>query len=68
MKVFTTSTHNLLACEAAAGAGHHVVLSIVGTERLLRSGYLCAKCAQEKLIKDSSVSYSIVQATQCFEF
>jgi uncharacterized protein YbjT (DUF2867 family)/nitrite reductase/ring-hydroxylating ferredoxin subunit len=68
MKFFKTSTHNLLACEAAAGVGHHVVLSVVGTERLLRSGYLRAKFAQEKLIKDSAVPYSIVQATQFFEF
>ncbi len=68
MKFFKTSTHNLLTCEAAAGVGHHVMLSVVGTERLLRSGYLRAKFAQEKLIKDSSVPYSIVQATQFFEF
>ena len=68
MKFFKTATHNLLAAEAAAGVGHHVALSVVGTERLLRSGYLRAKFAQEKLIKDSSVPYSIVQATQFFEF
>jgi uncharacterized protein YbjT (DUF2867 family)/nitrite reductase/ring-hydroxylating ferredoxin subunit len=68
MKFFKTSTHNLLACEATAGVGHHVVLSVVGTERLPRSGYLRAKFGQEKLIKDSSVAYSIVQATQFFEF
>ena len=68
MKFFKTSTHNLLAGEAAAGVGHHVMLSVVGTERLLRSGYLRAKFAQEKLIKDSSIPYSIVQATQFFEF
>jgi uncharacterized protein YbjT (DUF2867 family)/nitrite reductase/ring-hydroxylating ferredoxin subunit len=68
MKFFKTATHNLLTCEAAAGVGHHVVLSVVGAERLLRSGYLRAKCAQEKLIKESSVPYSIVQATQFFEF
>jgi uncharacterized protein YbjT (DUF2867 family)/nitrite reductase/ring-hydroxylating ferredoxin subunit len=68
MKFFKASTHNLLTCEAAAGVGHHVVLSVVGTERLLRSGYLRAKFAQEKLVKDSSVPYSIVQATQFFEF
>jgi len=68
MKFFKTATHNLLAGEAAAGVGHHVVLSVVGTERLLRSGYLRAKFAQEKLIKDASIPYSIVQATQFFEF
>jgi uncharacterized protein YbjT (DUF2867 family)/nitrite reductase/ring-hydroxylating ferredoxin subunit len=68
MKFFKTSTHNLLTSEAAAGVGHHVALSVVGTERLLRSGYLRAKFAQEKLIKDSAVPYSIVQATQFFEF
>jgi uncharacterized protein YbjT (DUF2867 family)/nitrite reductase/ring-hydroxylating ferredoxin subunit len=68
MKFFKTSTHNLLTAEAAAGVGHHVMLSIVGTERLLRSGYHRAKFAQEKLIKDSSIPYSIVQATEFFEF
>ena len=68
MKFFKTSTHNLLAGEAAAGVRHHVALSVVGTGRLLQSGYLRAKFAQEKLIKDSSVPYSIVQATQFFEF
>ena len=68
MKFFKTSTHNLLTCEAAAGVGHHVALSVVGTGRLLQSGYFRAKFAQEKLVKDSSVPYSIVQATQFFEF
>jgi uncharacterized protein YbjT (DUF2867 family)/nitrite reductase/ring-hydroxylating ferredoxin subunit len=68
MKYFKTSTHNLLAAEAAAGVTHHVALSVVGTERLLRSGYLRAKFAQEKLIKESSIPYSIIQATQFFEF
>ena len=68
MKFFKTSTHNLLTAEAAAGVGHHVALSVVGTGRLLRSGYLRAKFAQEKLIKESSIPYSIVQATQFFEF
>jgi len=67
MKFFKTSTHNLLACGAAAGVGHHVALSVVGTERLLRSGYLRAKFAQEKLVKDSAVPYSIVRVTQVFE-
>src|SRR5690349_19064060 len=68
MKFFKTSTHNLLTAEAAAGVAHHVALSVVGTERLLHSGYLRAKFAQEKLIKESSIPYSIIQATQFFEF
>src|SRR5262245_15599866 len=68
MKFFKTSTHNVLAAEAAAGVRHHVALSVVGTGRLLGSGYLRAKLAQEKLIKASSIPYSIVQATQFFEF
>jgi uncharacterized protein YbjT (DUF2867 family) len=65
---FDTSTRNLLAAEAAAGVGHHVALSVVGTERLVESGYFRAKLAQEQLIKESSISYSIVRATQFFEF
>ena len=65
---FETSTRNLLAAEADAGVGHHVALSVVGTERLPDSGYLRAKLAQEKLIRDSSIPYSIVHATQFFEF
>ena len=65
---FDTSTRNLLAAEAAAGVGHHVALSVVGTERLLESGYFRAKLAQEQLIEESSISYSIVRATQFFEF
>jgi uncharacterized protein YbjT (DUF2867 family) len=68
MKFFETSTRNLLAYEAAAGVGHHVALSVVGTERLLASGFFRAKMAQENLIKGSSISYSIVRATQFFEF
>ena len=68
LEFFETSTRNLLAAESAAGAGHHVVLSVVGTERLPDSGYLRAKLAQEKLIEHSSVPYSIVHATQFFEF
>src|SRR5262247_4507167 len=68
MKFFKTSTHNVLAAEAAAGVRHHVVLSVVGTGRLLGSGYLRAKLAQETLIKASSIPYSILQATQFFEF
>jgi uncharacterized protein YbjT (DUF2867 family) len=65
---FATSTGNLLAAEKTAGAGHHVALSVVGTERLLESGYFRAKITQEKLIKESGIPYSIVRATQFFEF
>ena len=65
---FTTSTRNQLAAEKQAGVGHHVALSVVGTERLAESGYFRAKIAQEKLIKESGVPYSIVHATQFFEF
>ena len=68
MKFFETSTRNLLAQEAVAGVGHHVALSVVGTDRLLASGYFRAKMAQENLIKGSSIPYSIVHATQFFEF
>ncbi|GAA2365232.1 LysR family transcriptional regulator [Catellatospora methionotrophica] len=68
MDFFKTSTRNLLAAEEAAGVGHHVALSVVGTERLQDSGYFRAKSAQEKLIKDSAIPYSIVHATQFFEF
>ena len=68
LKFFETSTRNLLAYEAAAGVGHHVALSVVGTERLLESGFFRAKLAQEKLIEASSIPYSIVRATQFFEF
>jgi uncharacterized protein YbjT (DUF2867 family) len=68
LKFFETSTGNLLAAEAAAGVGHHVALSVVGTERLSESGYMRAKLAQEKLIRSSSIPYSIVHATQFFEF
>ncbi len=68
MDFFTTSTRNLLTHEAAADVEHHVALSVVGTERLSESGYFRAKIAQEKLIKESSIPYSIVHATQFFEF
>ena len=68
LKFFETSTRNLLTFEAAAGVGHHVALSVVGTDRLSESGYFRAKIAQEKLIKESSIPYSIVRATQFFEF
>ena len=68
MHFFQTSSRNLLAAEAAAGVGHHVALSVVGTDRLSESGYFRAKIAQEKLIEGSSIPYSIVHATQFFEF
>jgi uncharacterized protein YbjT (DUF2867 family) len=68
MEFFKTSTGNLLAAEAVAGVGHHVALSVVGTDRLAESGYFRAKIAQEKLIRTSSIPYSIVHATQFFEF
>jgi uncharacterized protein YbjT (DUF2867 family) len=68
MKFFETSTRNLLAGEAAAGVKHHVALSVVGSERMLESGYFRAKIAQENLIKGSAIPYSIVRATQFFEF
>ena len=65
---FQTSTGNLLAAEAAEGVRHHVALSVVGTERLQESGYFRAKSAQESLIKSGPIPYSIVHATQFFEF
>jgi uncharacterized protein YbjT (DUF2867 family) len=68
MKFFETSTRNLLTYEAAEGVKHHVALSVVGTERLLASGFFRAKIAQENLIKGSSIPYSIIRATQFFEF
>src|SRR6266403_540726 len=68
LKFFETSTRNLLDYEAKAGVRHHVALSVVGTERLLDSGFFRAKIAQENLIKASAIPYSIVRATQFFEF
>jgi len=65
---FERSTGNLLAAEAKAGVEHHVALSVVGTDRLTQSGYFRAKLAQEKLIQASSMPYTIVHATQFFEF
>jgi uncharacterized protein YbjT (DUF2867 family) len=65
---FETSGRNLLAAEAAAGVRHHVALSVVGTDRMLASGHFRAKMAQEKLIKSSPIPYTIVRATQFFEF
>jgi uncharacterized protein YbjT (DUF2867 family) len=68
MNFFETSTRNLLTYGAAAGVKHHVALSVVGTERMLASGFFRAKMAQENLIKASSIPYTIVRATQFFEF
>jgi len=68
LKFFETATPNLLNAERAAGVRHHVALSVVGTELLLESGYFRAKLTQERLIKQSSAPYSIVHATQFFEF
>ncbi|WP_238015683.1 SDR family oxidoreductase [Dactylosporangium sp. AC04546] len=68
LEFFQTSGKNLLAAEAEAGVGHHVALSIVGTDRAPDSGYLRAKVAQEALVKDAGIPYTIVRATQFFEF
>ena len=68
LEFFQTSTRNLLAAKAAAGVGHHVALSVVGADRLPDSGYMRAKFAQERLIATAKVPYTIVRATQFFEF
>jgi uncharacterized protein YbjT (DUF2867 family) len=68
LNFFTTSTRNLLTYEEAARVTYHVALSVVGTDQLSESGYFRAKIAQEKLIKESSIPYTIVHATQFFEF
>ncbi|SEH03966.1 Uncharacterized conserved protein YbjT, contains NAD(P)-binding and DUF2867 domains [Nonomuraea solani] len=68
LNFFETSTRNLLAAEAAAGVGHHVALSVVGTERPPGNAYFRAKIAQEQLIEKSSIPFSLVHATQFFEF
>src|SRR5712671_374042 len=68
LEFFETSGRNLLAAEEAAGVTHHVALSVVGTERLLVSGYFRAKMAQEGLIEASKIPFTIVRATQFFEF
>jgi uncharacterized protein YbjT (DUF2867 family) len=68
MDFFLTSSRNILAAEAAAGVGHHVVLSVVGADRLVESGYMRAKIAQEETVKGGSVPYTILRATQFFEF
>ncbi|MCP2343947.1 SDR family oxidoreductase [Nonomuraea roseoviolacea] len=68
MEFFETSTRNLLAAEAAAGVGHHVALSVVGTARMPENGYFRAKIAQENQIEQSGIPFSLVHATQFFEF
>ncbi len=68
LNFFLTSTRNILAAEATARVRHHVALSVVGTERITESGYLRAKAAQERLIREAGIPYSIVHATQFFEF
>jgi uncharacterized protein YbjT (DUF2867 family) len=68
MEFFTTSGRNLLAAEVAAGVRHHVVLSVVGTDRLPASGYMRAKLAQERLVRESKLPYTILRSTQFFEF
>src|SRR5262245_49663862 len=68
LEFFETSTRNILAAEATAGVKHHVALSVVGADRIPDSGYMRAKVAQEKLIKGSKVPYTILRATQFFEF
>jgi uncharacterized protein YbjT (DUF2867 family) len=68
LEFFETSGRNIRAAEQAAGVGHHVALSVVGTDRLQASGYFRAKLAQEKLIQASGIPYTIVRATQFFEF
>ena len=68
LEFFLTSTRNILAAEVAAGVSHHVALSVVGTDRLPDSGYFRAKLAQEEAIKAATIPYTIVRATQFFEF
>lgn len=68
LEFFETSGHNLLSAETAAGVQHHIALSVVGTDRLLASGYFRAKMIQENLIKSSNIPYTILRATQFFEF
>ncbi|MBD2535059.1 SDR family oxidoreductase [Nostoc flagelliforme FACHB-838] len=68
LEFFLKSTRNLLAAEADAGVAHHIVVSIVGADSIPDSGYMCAKVAQEKLIQSAGIPYTIVRATQFFEF
>ncbi|MBW4444889.1 MAG: NAD(P)H-binding protein [Plectolyngbya sp. WJT66-NPBG17] len=68
LEFFEKSTRNLLAAEAEAGVAHHIAVSIVGADRIPDSGYMRAKVAQEKLIQAAAIPYTIVRATQFFEF
>jgi uncharacterized protein YbjT (DUF2867 family) len=68
MEFFETSSHHVLSAEKDAGVGHHVLLSVVGAERLPESGYLRAKVAEEEAVKAGPIPYTIVRATQFFEF
>jgi uncharacterized protein YbjT (DUF2867 family) len=68
MDFFVTSTRNMLAAEVIAGVGHHLALSVVGADRLPASGYMRAKVAQEELVRSAAVPYSILRASQFFEF
>jgi uncharacterized protein YbjT (DUF2867 family) len=68
LEFFQTSSRNILAAETAAAVGHHVVLSVVGTDRLPQSGYFRAKIAQEEAVKAATIPYTILRATQFFEF
>lgn len=68
MNFFQTAGRNVLGAEARAGVGHHIALSVVGTEKLAASGYFRGKIAQEQLIRDSGIQYTIVHSTQFFEF
>lgn len=68
LEFFEKSSRNMLAGEADAGVGHHIAVSIVGADRIPDSGYMRAKVAQEKLIQSAAIPYTIVRATQFFEF
>ncbi|HYG07931.1 MAG TPA: SDR family oxidoreductase [Stenotrophomonas sp.] len=68
LEFFQTAGRNLLAAETAAGVGHHVALSVVGTDKLAASGYFRGKIAQERLIRESDIAYTIIHSTQFFEF
>lgn len=68
MEFFQSSSRNIMAAEAAAGVGHHIALSVVGTERLQESGYFRAKLAQETIIRGANIPFTLVHSTQFFEF
>ncbi|MGG2102699.1 SDR family oxidoreductase [Stenotrophomonas sp. NRRL B-14846] len=68
LSFFVTAGHNILAAASRAGVGHHVALSVVGTDKLVASGYFRGKIAQERLIRDSGLPYTIIHSTQFFEF